>query len=227
MRSGRLRWLALLPILGAALISMLGAPVAVAQTSAMCAVEIGGQPLVLANAPERAIPVDADASVLVAGASPVPVTWVDLAISVWPFPPVVRRLEPPAPTRLWAGELSVAEYSQFGGGLYQVAAITDVPGCEVHGWVDVTGRSPLETPAGWVGLGLVTVGVLVALRAMFSRRTGGLVAVAGGVITGLGLLLLAQQAGLHAITPRFCCSAGNCVRALRAPRSLKLPVRCR
>jgi hypothetical protein len=46
------------------------------------------------------------------------------------------------------------------------------------------------------------IGVLVALRAVFSRRTGGLVAVAGGVITGLGLLLLAQQAGLHAITPQ-------------------------
>ncbi len=78
---------------------------------------------------------------------------------------------------------------------------TDVPDCAIKGWVNVTGRSLFETPAGWVGLGIVTVGVLIALRAVFSRRTGGPVAVLGGVIAGVGLLLLAQQAGLHAITP--------------------------
>ena len=79
---------------------------------------------------------------------------------------------------------------------------TDIPGCAVQGWVNVTGRSVLETPAGWVALGIVTVGVLIALRAVFSRRTSGVVAVLGGVIAGVGLLLLAQQAGLHGITPQ-------------------------
>jgi hypothetical protein len=201
-RSGRFRWLTLLPFLGAALIWMLGAQVAVAQTAPECSLDIGGQPLWLADAPERAIPVDADGSVQVAVRSAIPVTWVDVAISVWPFPPALVELRPPAPAQEWAGPLPVAEYSRFGAGLYQVAATTDVGGCEARGWVNVTGRSPLETPAGWVALGLVTVGVLVALRAVFSRKTGGLVAVVGGVITGLGLLLLAQQAGLHAITPQ-------------------------
>ncbi len=201
MRPGPFRWLTLLPILGVALVWMLGAQVAVAQT-APCAVEIGGQTLALANAPDRAIAVDGSGSVLVAGASATPVTWVDVGITVWPIPAVVQRLEPSTPTQLWAGELQVAEYSKFGGGLYQVTVTTDVPGCAVQGWVNVTGRSVLETPAGWVALGIVTVGVLVALRAVFSRRTGGLVAVLGGVIAGVGLLLLAQQAGLHGITPQ-------------------------
>jgi CHAT domain len=191
----------LLPILAAAAVWLLCAVPAVAQTAPICAVEIDGQSLALADRPERAIPVDADQSVLVVGASAVPVSSVDVGISVWPFPPAMIALDPPSPTQLWAGELPVAEYSRFGAGLYQVAATTDIPGCEVRGWVNVTGRSPLETPLGWVGLGLVTVGVLVALRAVF-RRSGGLVAIVGGVITGLGLLLLAQQAGIHAITPQ-------------------------
>jgi hypothetical protein len=146
--------------------------------------------------------VDGSGSVLVAGASATPVSWVDVGITVWPIPPLVQRLEPSTPTQLWAGELQVAEYSRFGGGLYEVTVNTDVPGCAVQGWVNVTGRSVLETPAGWVALGIVTVGVLIALRAVFSRRTGGIVAVLGGVIAGIGLLLLAQQAGLHAITPQ-------------------------
>ena len=199
-RSGRFRWLRLVPILGLALSWMLGTQAAVAQTSS-CAIEIGGQALALANAPERAIPVVGSGSVLVAGVSDRPVTWVDVGITVWPVPPVVQRLAPSTPTQRWAGELSVAEYSRFGGGLYQVSVTTDVPDCAIQGWVNVTGRSLFETPAGWVGLGIVTVGVLIALRAVFSRRTGGPVAVLGGVIAGVGLLLLAQQAGLHAITP--------------------------
>jgi hypothetical protein len=181
---------------------LLGAHPAVAQAASSCAVEIGGKSLALADQPERAIPVDAHGSVLVVGGSPVQVSSVDVAISVWPFPPAVISLDPPAPTQLWAGELPVAEYSRFGAGLYQVAATTDVPGCEVRGWVNVTGRSPLETPAGWVALGMLAVGVLTALRAVLRRRTSGLVAIIGGVIAGLGLLLLAQQSGLHAITPQ-------------------------
>jgi hypothetical protein len=201
-RPSRPARLALLPILAAAVVSILGTAPAVAQTAPICVVEIGGHSLALADRPELAIPVDAHSSVLVVGGSAVPVTSVDVAISVWPFPPALIALDPPEPTQLWAGELPVAEYSRFGAGLYQVAATTDVADCAVRGWVNVTGRSPLETPVGWVGLGLVAIGVVVALRAVFSRRTGGLVAIVGGVITGLGLLLLAQQAGLHAITPQ-------------------------
>jgi CHAT domain-containing protein len=202
MRSGRFRWLTLLPILGAALAWMLGAQAAVAQPQGTCLVGIDGQSLENADAPERAITVDADGTVVVSVRSQVPVTRADVAISVWPFPPAVIPLRPPEPLQSWDGPLSVAEYSRFGAGLYQVAATTDVAGCEAHGWVNVTGRSPLETPVGWAALGVATVGVLVALRAAFSRSTSGLVAVAGGVIAGVGLLVLAQQAGLQAITPQ-------------------------
>ena len=191
-----------LAILAGALLSFLGVTPTAAQTAPMCIAEIGGQSLANADAPERAIVVDADSSVRVALGSTQPVSSLDVAISVWPLPAAVIPLDPPLPTQLWADVLPVAEDSRYGSGLYQVAATTDVPGCEVHGWVNVTGRSPLETPAGWVGLGLVTIGVLAALRAVFSRKAGGLAAVIGGMIAGAGLLVLAQQAGIHAITPQ-------------------------
>ena len=201
--TGRFRacWTTLLPILGVALVWALGVGPAGAQT-AVCQAVIGDRSLSSAGAPGQAIAVDADGSVVVALSAGVPVSRVDVEISVWPLPPAQVRLPPVTGAQIWADELAVAEYSRFGTGLYQVAVVTDVPGCEAHGWVNVTGRSPLETPVGWVALGLVAFGVMIALRAVFSRRTGGLVAVIGGAIAGVGLLLLAQQAGLHAITPQ-------------------------
>ena len=57
-----------------------------------------------------------------------------------------------------------------GSGLYEVTAATDV--CQVHGWVNVTGRSPLGTPAGLVSVGIIVVGVLIALRAILTAGAG-------------------------------------------------------
>ncbi len=55
-----------------------------------------------------------------------------------------------------------------GSGLYEITATTDV--CQVHGWVNVTGQSPLETPAGLVSVGIVVLGVLIAAPRDPDRR---------------------------------------------------------
>ncbi len=128
-----------------------------------------------------------------------PVTRAIVAVSVWPATWTIAD-DATAPTTEWSGSLPVSDHARFGSGLYEVTAATDV--CQVHGWVNVTGRSPLETPAGFVALGIIVVGVLMALRAILTTgRRNGVLAVLGGVVTGIGLLLFAQQAGVTGITP--------------------------
>jgi hypothetical protein len=136
---------------------------------------------------------------LVVGQSLEPVTHATVKVGVWPATVTIAD-DPIAPTTEWSGPLRVAEYARFGSGLYEVTASTDV--CEVHGWVRVTGQSPLETPAGLVSIGIIVIGVLMALRALLTPGRGnGLLAVVGGVVFGIGLLLFAQQSGVTGITP--------------------------
>ena len=185
-------------LLGVAGVLLLSAPVG-AQTIGQCVVFIDRHSLGDADSPDRAIPIDADAVARVFGQSLEPVTRATVAISVWPTTWTIAD-EPIAPTTEWSGSLPVSDYARFGSGLYEVTAATDV--CQVHGWVNVTGRSPLGTPAGLVAIGIIVVGVLMALRALLTAgRRNGVLAVVGGVVTGIGLLLFAQQAGVTGITP--------------------------
>ncbi len=185
-------------LLGVAGVLLLAVPVG-AQTIGPCVVFIDEHRLGDADSPDRAIPIDADAVASVVGQSLEPVTRATVAIGVWPTTWTIAD-EPIAPTTEWSGSLRVADYARFGSGLYEVTASTDA--CEVHGWVKVTGRSPLETPAGLVSIGIIVLGVLLAVRAFLTAGRGnGWLAVVGGVVFGIGLLLFAQQSGVTGITP--------------------------
>jgi hypothetical protein len=197
MRHNILRIAAAL-LLGVSAILALAQP-AGAQATGPCTVIVDGQRLEAAESPQLAIPVAADAVVAVLGQSLVPVTRADISVSVWPLSWTVTE-ESGAAIDHWGGSLSVAEYARFGSGLYEITATTDV--CSVHGWVNVTGQSPLETVAGLVSLGIIAIGVITALGAILTGgRSHGVLAVVGGVVTGIGLLLFAQQAGITGITP--------------------------
>ena len=185
-------------LLGVAGVLFLSAPVG-AQTIGQCVVFIDRHSLADADSPDRAIPIDADAVAQVFGQSRDPVTRATVAISVWPATWTIAD-DTSNPTNQWSGSIPVADYARLGSGLYEVTVATDV--CQVHGWVNVTGRSPLDTPAGLVSLGIIVIGVLIALRALMTAgRRNDVLAVVGGVVTGIGLLLFAQQAGETAITP--------------------------
>jgi hypothetical protein len=185
-------------LLGAAAAIVLATPVG-AQTIGPCVVLIEGRSLGDADSPDRAIPIDADAVASVIGRSLEPVTRATVSVGVWPATWTIAD-DPIAPTLEWSGSLRVADHARFGSGLYEVTAATDV--CQVHGWVRVTGRSPFETPAGLVSVAIIVVGIAIALRAILTagRRTG-MLAVVGGVVFGIGLLLFAQQVGGTGITP--------------------------
>jgi hypothetical protein len=185
-------------LLGAAGVLLLAAPVG-AQTVGPCVVFIDRHSLGNADSPDRAIPIDADSVAQVFGQSLEPVTRAKVAVSVWPASVTIAD-EQIAPTTEWSGPLRVADYARFGSGLYEVTVSTDV--CQVHGWVRVTGRSPFETPAGLISVAIIVIGVAIALRAILSAgRRNGMLAVVGGVVFGIGLLLFAQQVGGTGITP--------------------------
>jgi hypothetical protein len=198
---GRRRWHVALPWVLAGLATFGGSwltPVAAAE---LCIVEIDGQSLAAADDPSRAIAIPADGDVTVVGQSALPVSHTAVTISVWPLS-WTTVTDPPAPTTEWTGTLPVSQYSQLGTGLYQIVATADV--CEVRGWVNVTGASIFGSPLAVVGLGLAIIGVLIAIRSVLfarRRRGGPLPAIAGGALTGIGLLLLAQQSGQSAVTP--------------------------
>ena len=185
-------------LLGTAAALFFATPVG-AQTTGDCIVLVNGLSLAEADGPERAIPIDADSAAFVTGQSIRPVTRTAVSIGVWPASVIVAD-EASAPTTDWVGSLPVADYARFGSGLYEITATTDV--CQVHGWVNVTGQSPLQTPAGLMSVGIVVVGLLIALRAILTAGRGNTwLAIVGGVVTGIGLLLFAQQAGVTGITP--------------------------
>ncbi len=200
--AGRRRapWLVALPCLltGLAMLACL-APVRVLAADA-CTIELDGQSLAAADQPARAISVPADGVVFVVGRSVRPVTKTSITFSVWPFSWTVGTYSQ-EPATEWTGSLSVAQYSQLGTGLYEIVAASDV--CKVHGWVNVTGRSIFESPVGLLGMGIAVGGMLVAIRSILSarRRGNALPAIMGGVLTGIGLLVVAQQLGESAVTP--------------------------
>ncbi len=130
---------------------------------------------------------------------------VALAISFGPLSwQVAEGTLEPGDTNVWrwSGTVDVSTYARVGVGLYELRA--SAGGCELSGVVAVTGKPVYAAPLGWAAFAVFFAGILLAGRALLSirRRKGGLVlAAAGGGAIGLGLLLLAQQAGIGEATP--------------------------
>jgi hypothetical protein len=71
----------------------------------------------------------------------------------------------------WSGTVEVADYATYGVGIYKMTGEATGPGaCSGTAYVNVTGKNPLTTVAGAVGLGLTAVGAFgVAASAMAAR----------------------------------------------------------
>ena len=188
-----------------AALAFLIAPAQVAaQSVGQCELVIGGVPLSQATRAPEAIQVDAGSSVQLVAVSTVPGT-LGLAIGFGPLAWQVFEgtLEPADATRWqWSGNVDVSTYARLGVGLYELRA--NAGGCEVSGWVNVTGKPAFETPLGWTAIGVILAGLLLVGRGLLAIRRGGgglVRAMVGGGATGLGLLLFAQQAGVSEATP--------------------------
>lgn len=190
----------------AGIAAIAGAGPAAAQDTGVCRVLVNGEDVELHADVDRALIVDVDEprDLVFTGTSrtraPVEV-WVEFAGIRWPIP--IRTVQTAGPGETWATSgVPVADYAWAGVGLYEVAATGG--GCApVEAWVKVVGRSPFTTVAGAAATAVLLFGLTLQAAGLVRRRRGrgGLVLAAiGGVPTGLGAIVLAQQAGLVPLT---------------------------
>ncbi len=123
--------------------------------------------------------------------------------------PVKRTLHPigdrvPKPGASWAGTADAASASALSVGLHK-ATVSTSGGCELTAWIKVKGN-PFTTVAGagatlvlLAGLALQVFGIVRGLQ----RKGGFKWALLGGIPTGLGACVLAQQFGATPITPAW------------------------
>src|SRR4051794_14112692 len=166
-----------------------------------CTITIDGQSLGAAGDSSNALAIDAQGNPEVVATSSQPVSEIAITVSLWPLSWTETRTAA-APTTEWVGTLPVADFTRFGSGVYQVTVTTEA--CQVQGWVDVEGPPLYQTVAGIVGLGTIGLGVLLVARSILAARRGGSIvpSILGGAITGVGLLIVAQQTGTAAVTPQ-------------------------
>jgi CHAT domain-containing protein len=206
-RGGAWRLAEVLVALAAALpLSVAFAPAALA--AATCQASLGGNVLA-GSTPTRPLEVNvADTPVAAAFLDP-RVRTVSITLFFGPAPlPVVSQepIDPSRGTPAWSKPVSVEEHAQLGVGLYELHLVgaddTGAVVCEDDGWIVVRGKNPWQTPVGLIAIAVLVAGLLQILRAVLSasRGRGGIIGAAlGGAVSGLAMLLLAQQAGVAKI----------------------------
>lgn len=173
---------------------------AAAQVEGTCRAVINHRSFEAVSGHRDAIELGIDDEIQVVGESPEGTTFSSISFEFAFLRFTVAETQFSEPRRLWGDSVRVADYAGHGVGLYRVVARAE--GCTASAWVRVTGRSMLSTTAGIAGAVATGTGlVLVGAGIVRGRRGKGLVlSMVGGLVTGPGALVLAQQAGVVPIT---------------------------
>lgn len=181
-------------------LSLASAPAALATIEGPCRASIAGVNVADrgTSATSDAIPVKEDARVRVTMSAAKPIDYLKVELEFAGIRWTVHD-EPTSGTS-WSKVVNVADYADYGVGLYKVVGSSSGSGlsCSGAALVDVQGN-PLSTIAGLVGLGLAILGGLgVALLALGGAGTVGRRALGAllGIVFGLGLGVLLQEYGL-------------------------------
>ena len=164
---------------------------------ASCTASFGGRTAASAASPGDAIPIDADSPLALTASSSDPISHIKIVLSLGPVDLTVIDRDVAPPEQTWTGSVNPSEVTALGVGLYRASAVTDT--CTIEAWVQIQGRSPFTTVAGITATGLVAAGAALQRGGIKrSRRgVGGLKrALLGGVPTGIGACVLAQQHGV-------------------------------
>jgi hypothetical protein len=180
--------------IGRALVGLLGvgiATVAVALPGAAqadgCRATIDGIDVRTAHSPKSAIRVDADATVVVSGEAPGPITSYAVDLVFGPFSFRGAEGTVASGETGYTTTVDVADYARYGVGLYRVEGRTTGTVCEEWTYVEIVGRSPLATVAGGAGAaatvaGLAGMGATAAAAATARSAAGA----AGSSTVGTG-----------------------------------------
>lgn len=123
--------------------------------------------------------------------------------------PVTRTLHPigdriPRPGTSWTGAADASSATNLSVGLHK-ATVSTGGGCELTAWIKVEGN-PFTTVAGVVASFILLAGLSLQLFGLirgFRHKGGFKWALLGGIPTGLGACVLAQQFGATPITPAW------------------------
>lgn len=180
---------------------VLGWPLAVVATPAAatvsgdCTVTFNGVDIDRIDALTAPLELFASETLVFAGEVPGGTAAARVAIVAGPVTVDAASTAYDTPTEAFAVTIDLDAMAPYAVGLYRIRGTAD--GCVAEGWLRITGRFPLATLAGLTGAGLALGGLTGQLGAIASRRRWARFAAAfGGIATGTGGAVIAQQAGL-------------------------------
>jgi hypothetical protein len=172
-------------------------PAAVAEIEGPCQASIAGEDVAALDTGPRSEPIEVreKARVRVSMTSTRPITRLKVDLEFAGLRWNVH--DAPSEGLTWTRVVNVADYSEYGVGLYKVVGTSEGQGfsCSGAALVDVQG-TPLETPAAIAGLVATIVGAIGVLSLLFRRRASGAASFVGaffGLVLGAGVGVLLQQ----------------------------------
>lgn len=175
------------------------APPAEAQVDGLCRVSFNGVEADRIDSLESPLELDTTDSLLFAGAIDSGTASARVDLMIGPVTVESDTTSYATTTSEFTASISLDDVSPYGVGLFR--AIGSVDGCTARVWIRVSGRFPLATLTGLTALGLALGGITGQLGAVVSRRRWARSAAAlGGIATGSGIAIIAQQFGRFQIS---------------------------
>jgi hypothetical protein len=181
-------------VLFLALVPLLGAAPARAQVEGACVVAFNGVAADRIGTLDSPLELEASDTLVFAGSSETGTLEARVRLLMGPITVASGATSYTSAQAEFGATVRLDEVAPYGVGLFRVVAEAD--GCVAQAWVRVSGRFPLATLTGLAALGITLGGITGQLGAIVSRsRWSRSAAALGGIPTGLGLALLAQQFG--------------------------------
>jgi hypothetical protein len=182
-----------LTLIGAAVLALLAAPAA-AQVAGPCTAAVNGVEVGRIDALSSPLELTTDDVLVLQGVDDAGTRSASAALHVAWFVAGEERVAYGDAQSEFQVTVDVGSIAPYTVGLFRLHAETD--NCTIEAWVRVTGKLPIATLTGIVGLGLLLAGLTGQLLAiLMRRRLSWLAAGLAGIGTGLGAALLGQQFG--------------------------------
>jgi len=180
--------------LGAAFLAV-AAPAA-AGIEGPCTATFNGQDVATIDTPGTALEVSVDDSIAVFGTDSTGTATAEVGVEIAGF--TAYFVDADVADDTFSSSVAVSDYAVWGVGIYEVVGRTD--DCQGSAFVKVTGRAFFATVIGGTATVLALGGLAMVLGSWipaFRSGGGGFgLSIFGGLLGGLGLALLLQQAGI-------------------------------
>lgn len=172
---------------------MIGSPAA-AQVEGTCALDFNGVAVDRIDSLDSPLELETTDVLVFGGTSESGTSFARVELIIGPVTVESGSVTYATPAQEFQATIDLDDVTPYGVGLFR--AIGRADGCVGSVWVRVSGRMPLATLTGLTALGLTLGGITGQLGATVARsRWSRSAAALGGIATGTGLAVLAQQFG--------------------------------